>query len=404
MCRTPSIRTILCLALMGPLAVFGGLAGARGAEKELAYRTELSTILTGPRESLYFQSRGAVIPDSPQRIIVTTQLTDRFGSHGYRDVFQIESTDGGKSWSSPTPIETLRRTKLENGDEVVAGDLCPQWHAATKVVLSTGKTFTFRGGTKEDRGAEQVSYCVYSPKSGAWGKLQIVEMPATDHAGKAILAPNAGCHQRVDLPSGDILLPIRYTAEKLKQPYTTIVALCRFDGEKLTYVKHGSEFSIPVGRGLYEPSVTRFGERYFLTMRGDQSAFVARSQDGLDYEPFVEWKYDDGAVLGSYNTQQHWVSHGNGLYLCYTRRGANNDHVFRHRAPLFIAKIDPERLCVLRATEQILIPENHAALGNFGVVDISPTETWIIESEHLVSGKRQHEPNKVFAAKLYWRE
>ena len=45
----------------------------------------------------------------------------------------------------------------------------------------------------------------------------------------------------------------------------------------------------------------------------------------------------DGQALGSYNTQQHWISHGDSLYLIYTRRGANNDHVFRNRAPIFIA-------------------------------------------------------------------
>ena len=56
------------------------------------------------------------------------------------------------------------------------------------------------------------------------------------------------------------------------------------------------------------------------------------------------------------NTQQHWLSHRDGLCLIYTRRGANNDHVIRNGAPLFIAGVDPERLRVLRATERVLIP------------------------------------------------
>lgn len=78
----------------------------------------------------------------------------------------------------------------------------------------------------------------------------------------------------------------------------------------------------------------------------------------------VNWTFDDGSELGNYNTQQHWVTHGDSLFLVYTRKGANNDHVFRHRAPLFIAKVDPEKLTVLRATEQILVPERGARLAN----------------------------------------
>src|SRR5262249_50131654 len=93
---------------------------------------------------------------------------------------------------------------------------------------------------------------------------------------------------------------------------------------------------------------------------------------------------------------------GDALYLVYTRRGANNDHIFRHRAPLFIAQVDPDRLCVNRKTEQILVPENHADLGNFGVVDISPTETWVVVAEYPALTKRKAERNQVIVAKLVW--
>ena len=55
------------------------------------------------------------------------------------------------------------------------------------------------------------------------------------------------------------------------------------------------------------------------------------------------WTWDDGTDLGTYNTQPHWVTR-NALYLVYTRKSANNDHIFRHRAPLFIAQIDAARL------------------------------------------------------------
>jgi hypothetical protein len=140
-------------------------------------------------------------------------------------------------------------------------------------------------------------------------------------------------------------------------------------------------------------------------MRADHSAFVARGKDGLNYEPFSEWTFDDGQVLGSYNAQQHWVAHSDALYLIYTRRGANNDHVFRHRAPLFIACVDTDRLCVLRETEQILMPESGLDLaGGFGVFDVSPNETWIVSSEMGFPKSRQEESNRVLLAKLRWTQ
>ena len=268
-------------------------------------------------------------------------------------------------------------------------------------MLATGKTFTFHDGTHKDRSLERVSYSVYSPDSNTWSGIQLLELPKTDHSGKSISQPNRAC-QRFDLPGGEILLPIRYCREAKKLNYTTIVALCRFNGKTLTYLRHGTELSQDKNRGFYEPSVTRFKNRYYLTLRADDTAFVAASNDGLEYEEPIEWKFEDGQSLGSYNTQQHWVTHRDGLYLVYTRRNADNDHIFRHRAPLFIARVDPERMCVLRASEQILVPQNHADLGNFGVVDVSPTETWVIVAEYPATGKRKDERNQVFAAKIVW--
>jgi hypothetical protein len=116
--------------------------------------------------------------------------------------------------------------------------------------------------------------------------------------------------------------------------------------------------------------------------------------------------------LGNYNTQQHWVTHSDGLFLTYTRRGANNDHVMRHRAPLFIARVDPEKLHVIRSTEQILVPERGARLGNFGVTDVSQGETWVTVTEWMqTKGPNPYDStvcekygsdNSVFVARLKW--
>lgn len=105
-----------------------------------------------------------------------------------------------------------------------------------------------------------------------------------------------------------------------------------------------------------------------------------------------------------HNTQQHWVTHSDGLFLAYTRRGADNDHVFRHRAPLFIARIDPEKLQVIRGSEQILAPQRGARLGNFGVTQVSADETWVTVTEWMQPKgvEKYGSDNSVFVAKLKW--
>jgi hypothetical protein len=396
-----SLRTIPSLFLLVLLAPHGPPAAAE--DYVPPYTIERSTILTSTGDLHFAQSRAALIPGSPPRVLLTTQQIEKVGSHGYRDVFTVETSDGAKTWSALRRIESLTRRKVPEGHEFVIGDVCPQWHAATGVVLATGKTFGFDGGTKENRGHERVSYAIYSPQQDQWSGLKLLQLPETDHEGLKILEPNSGCHQRFDLPNGEILLPIRYRKNPASRAYTTIVARCTFDGETLTYREHGTELTIPRERGLYEPSVIGYGGRFYLTMRADHSGFVARGNDGLNYEPFKEWTFDDGLVLGSYNAQQHWIAHNNRLYLSYTRRGANNDHVFRNRAPLFIAEVDPERLCILRATEQILLPETGVDLsGGFGILDVTPNETWVISSEMAFPPSRRHEPNHVLLAKIQW--
>ena len=114
--------------------------------------------------------------------------------------------------------------------------------------------------------------------------------------------------------------------------------------------------------------------------------------------------FEDGAVLGSYNTQQHWLAHADGLFLVYTRRGAKNDHIVRHRAPLFIARVDPEKLHVLRATERVLIAERGAELGNFGAAAINENESWVTVAEGVWSdaARERGAEGAVFVARVLW--
>jgi hypothetical protein len=215
----------------------------------------------------------------------------------------------------------------------------------------------------------------------------------------------AGCAQRYDLADGTLLVPISFRPRGKKQNSHVTILRCSFDGETLHYEDHGTELGIDDNtRGLHEPSLTKFDGTYWLTIRNDRQGFVTRSADGQRFEPIRPWRFDDGESLGSYNTQQHWVTHSDGLFLVYTRRGANNDHVFRHRAPLFMARVDPKRLCVLRRTERILVPERGARLGNFGVTEVSERETWVTVAEWMQPAgvERYGSDGSVFVARIHW--
>jgi hypothetical protein len=124
----------------------------------------------------------------------------------------------------------------------------------------------------------------------------------------------------------------------------------------------------------------------------------------LQFPEQQPWLFDDGAELGSYNTQQHWLAHSDGLFLVYTRRGANNDHIIRHRAPLFMAQVNPATLRVLRRTEKVVVPERGAEMGNFGACPISETESWITVSEGMFmkDSRQRGAEGATFVARVLW--
>jgi len=285
------------------------------------------------------------------------------------------------------------------GVRVGASDFWPAWHRSSKTLLGTGHTVKYHDGHLLRQRPRHTVYSRYSPENDSWSAWERLEMPDDDRFHNI----GAGSTQRYDQPDGTILLPVYGVGRE--ESSSVYVLTCRFNGAALRYEGHGARLFVEDDtRGLHEPSLTRFDGRYFLTIRNDARGFVTRSADGLEYEPIRPWTFDDGSDLGNYNTQQHWVTHSEGLFLVYTRRGADNDHVFRHRAPLFMAQVDPERLCVIRASERILVPQRGARLGNFGVTDVSPDETWVTVSEWMQpAGAEAHgSDGSVFTARIRW--
>jgi hypothetical protein len=51
----------------------------------------------------------------------------------------------------------------------------------------------------------------------------------------------------------------------------------------------------------------------------------------------------------------------------------------------------------------VLVPESNADIGaGFGVVNVSPEETWVVTSELPTRGSRDY--NRVLMARIVWRE
>ncbi|HLT94022.1 MAG TPA: hypothetical protein VKZ56_05645 [Membranihabitans sp.] len=353
--------------------------------------------------------RAGIVPHAGKkgnpRVVMTMNTLDLDGSDVFKGMFGFESDDLGQHWTEVRKIESLapRFETLEGQQRpVAASDFWPQWHIPSQKLLGIGHTVVYTPEWKVTMPRPRhTAYSVYHPDTHSWSTWEKLNLPELDKFHNS----GAGCAQRLDLPNGRILLPVSMYPPG-KNSHITVLD-CIFDGTKLQYQGQGNELGIDnKTRGLHEASLTFFNERYYMTIRNDERGFVATSKDGLNYTPIQPWTFDDGSELGSYNTQQHWVTHSDGLFLVYTRRGANNDHVFRHRAPLFMARVDPGKLCVIRSTERILVPEKGARLGNFGVVDISPEETWVTVSEWMQPRgvEKYGSDGSVWIARLRWNK
>jgi len=360
--------------------------------KGFSYSMTLEVISEGfDGKTEWFSPRAGIIP--PQTAVLTVVKSLLGDSDVFLSVASCYSENLGHTWSKLICHENSLGRRLEpDGIEVTFCDITPMWHAATGKLLATGHTARYKNGKLIPKlRRRETAYAVYHPATHTWSAWAVMEMPDPEDK---FFSCGAGCTQRVDLDNGQILLPVYFMPRKeasdpWRHCYRTTVVRCRFDGQVLKYIEHGDELTVPEPRGLAEPSLICFQGTFFLTLRNDLRGYVTRGSDGLHFEPPIPWCFDDGQELGSYNTQQHWLTLGNKLFLSYTRKGAGNDDVFRHRAPLFLAEVDPERLCVLKQTERLIVPNKGAQLGNFGTVQVSPEESWVLTSEGMQGDARQ---------------
>ncbi len=381
-----------------PLILLSAAPFLRAAEP-VEFTVKLETVMKhDDGKFLWFHPRPAPVPGG---VVMTIQkhlkVSDYYsGLHFMRR----EGVDG--AWSGPVLPPEIDWQPQPGGITLSVADVTPGWHEKTGRLIAIGCRVRYspQGRQLDDvKRSHQTVYAVFDPGTSKWTPWQVLELPPAEEFN---FARNA-CAQWVVKSDGRLLVPL-YIGKSAKDRYSTTVAECRFDGEKLTYERHGNVLRLDVARGLYEPSLIAFGGRYYLTLRNDERGYVSVSDDGLHFAAPLAWTFDDGADLGSYNTQQHWLAHRDGLFLVYTRRGADNGHIVRHRAPLFMARVDPAKLHVIRASEKVVVPERGAEMGNFGCARISEHESWVTVSEGMFmkDSRARGAEGATFVARILW--
>jgi len=299
------------------------------------------------------------------------------------------SRDGGKTWSKPKKLENLPDV-WEGGEYRTTYYVNPFYHRKTDRFFALGAYDVF-----EKKGS--VSMCFtgnwapgHRPSGGpVYAMVDAEKGRCTGWRVLTFPRPYYHCMQFgqiAELENGDLIVPFYYVPAEAENRFQgfCITVKYRFADSGPEVVECGEPIAAPwLKRGVGEPSLIRLGDTYWLTLRSDEQGMFAMSKDGLRYSSPRPWKWDDGSLLANRNTQQHWLMVGDELYLVYTREDPTNGHVFRNRAPLWSARFDPVRGCLVRATEYPLVPELGARLGNFFCCPDGADGSWLITAEWM---------------------
>ena len=311
---------------------------------------------------------------TPNIMLATAQYLNVDGCDLFSGLLLSTSSDDGKTWSEFEFQKGL--SPIVEGDVITVGcDATPMHHKKTDTILLLGHTAEYKEGQSHPTGRRRHTfYSVYDKEKNEFSKMKFIQMPdGYERCGN-------GSGQSVELENGEILIPVYYRKDDESNMYVMVLR-CSFDGKDIKILEMGKPLTIHIARGLVEPSLIYHQGIYYMTLRNDECALVARSGDGLNYTDLQLWKWDDGSILQNYNTQQHWMKVEDELYLVYTRRGADNDHVFRHRAPLFAARVENMRL--VRDSEFAVVKERGARLGNFCAAPFKDGKSIIMAAEWM---------------------
>lgn len=347
-------------------------------------------------DKCYFHPRATSIKD--KALIMTLQ--EITGSDYFHQVQYSVSEDQGCSWTEPQFIPDFGRKEI--GHEISEGvcDVVPEYHQQTKTILAMGHNVYYKGGIlfdsvgdwcDENKVTKLKRFPMYNVReqNGQWLKeRKKLECPELAHCSMY----SCGSGQRVTFPNGNILVPIAFVEFGSKKREVTSL-IYSFDGQYLRFEKKGSDLKLPVNRGLDEPSVCFFDEKFYMTIRAeDNHAYFSTSDDGLNWGSLVRWKWENGDALIAFSTQQHWLQHNGKIYLVYNRKTEENINVIRWRSPLFIAEFDPKKGCLIKDTEKTVFPmvgdgindpDHVPMMGNFHPCKISDKKAIVTVGEML---------------------
>ena len=314
------------------------------------------------------------------------------GSDVFYGSYLSRSTDGGKTWQDPVE-ETSFPDRKENGVRVHSS-VSLKYNRTLGRWYGLGFESLFKNDAEpfmrcvNGRPFRRPFSCTFDPAKGVYGNLKTLPFPFP-YAGAMPFGQVAECE------NGDVIVPFYFTepgADRgvgLATPSHVVTVRYAADGDGFRVVKAGEPLRAPhLRRGFGEPSLVRTGGKYYFTLRSDEAGYFAESDDGLVFAEPRLWTWNGIKPIGNRNTQQHWVSLKGRLYLAYTREGAANDHVFRNRAPIFLALFDAEKGCLVKETEMPIVPELGARLGNFCVADAGE-EQWLVTAEGMLPAGRE---------------
>jgi hypothetical protein len=267
------------------------------------------------------------VPLNEPAVVMTTQKLDVTGSDVFFALHDFRTDDLGTHWDGPRAHDDLGRRPFPDGGEIVVADFWPRWHAGSGKLLGTGHTIKYTDNAVVwDKNPRWTAYSVYDPEQRRWAPWKTLEVPQD-----SILASSgAGCTQRVDLPNGDILLPVYCNPLDGGRvvPDSDVVLRCRFDGETLTYIEHGNILHNDKARGFAEPSLAAFGREFFLTLRHDDFAAVARIRR-FAFRRAKTWTFDDGVA---WQLQRRRTGLFSDALFVYTRKGRERPRLPASRA------------------------------------------------------------------------
>ena len=396
---------------MGPAGVAAAVAASACANETRVNLIETITkrvLDRGKQTPHWFHPRACRVPRSGLNSSILMNLQEIGGSDYFGQVHWMQSDDLGETWTDPQPIPALGRDPVPGKPGLAAGvcDVTPQYHPPTQSVLALGHVVFYKG-PRFSRGDQLSRYPVYvvRDKAGDWGERKVLSWD--DPRGRFIYSNN--CGQRVVMPNGDIMMSFTFGPTEKNRMVAGV--RCTFDGSDLEIAEVGPPLENRVGRGLLEPSIVRFGGRFYMTIRAeDDHGYVAVSDDGVRYDQKKAWSWDDARPLAMSTTQQHWLAHSDGLFLVYTRKDASNTNVTRWRSPLWIARVDTEKMVLIRDSEQIVLPmvgdgihkpDEVSLMGNFDVTNINQQKSWITVGDWVPKSNLK---GNLLASEIQWTQ